>query len=328
MVTEKINGAESKNKSFKKLDIFRELGNVMILVLIVIIMLIVNPRFLSIGNIINISRQMVPVGILAIGAMFVIMSGGLDLSAAFGVSLAAIIFGLFYEKSVNIFIIILITVAAGILMGIFNGLLITRLKMLPFIVTLATMAIFQGLTYLIAGAKLIYIENSFTTFLGSGEIWKIPSSFIFLVFFYFIGYLILNQTRLGTYIIAIGNNEKSSVLAGINIDKYKFIIYAFSGLCTGLAAVLLVSKVQMSVPSIGGLSLLLDAVAATILGGTSLSGGKGTIRGTFVGVLLIVIIGNIINLLSIDANYRDVIKGLVIIAVLLFDRAINIKRGA
>jgi ribose/xylose/arabinose/galactoside ABC-type transport system permease subunit len=328
MVTEKINSVESKNRSFKKLDIFRELGNVMILVLIIIIMLIVNPRFLSIGNIINISRQMVPVGILAIGAMFVIMSGGLDLSAAFGVSLAAIIFGLFYEKPVNIFIIILITVAAGILMGIFNGLLITRLKMLPFIVTLATMAIFQGLTYLIAGAKLIYIENSFTTFLGSGEIWKIPSSFIFLVFFYFIGYLILNQTRLGTYIIAIGNNEKSSVLAGINIDKYKFYIYTFSGLCTGLAAVLLVSKVQMSVPSIGGLPLLLDAVAATILGGTSLSGGKGTIRGTFVGVLLIVIIGNIINLLSIDANYRDVIKGLVIIAVLLFDRAINIKRGA
>jgi ribose/xylose/arabinose/galactoside ABC-type transport system permease subunit len=328
MVTEKINSVESKNRSFKKLDIFRELGNVIILALIVIVMLIVNPRFLSVGNIINLSRQMVPVGILAIGAMFVIMSGGLDLSAAFGVSLAAIIFGLFYEKSVNIFIIILITVAAGILMGIFNGLLITRLKMLPFIVTLATMAIFQGLTYLIAGAKLIYIENSFTTFLGSGEIWKIPSSFIFLVFFYFIGYLILNQTRLGTYIIAIGNNEKSSVLAGINIDKYKFYIYAFSGLCTGLAAVLLVSKVQMSVPSIGGLSLLLDAVAATILGGTSLSGGKGTIRGTFVGVLLIVIIGNIINLLSIDANYRDVIKGLVIIAVLLFDRAINIKRGA
>jgi len=120
----------------------------------------------------------------------------------------------------------------------------------------------------------------------------------------------------------------SNTIPGINIGKYKFYIYAFSGFCTGLAAVLLVSKVQMSVPSIGGLPLLLDAVAATILGGTSLSGGKGTIRGTFVGVLLIVIIGNIINLLSIDANYRDVIKGLVIIAVLLFDRAINIKRTA
>ena len=325
---EKANNTEIKSKRIFKPDILREYGNIFILVLIILVMLIINPRFLSINNIINISRQMVPVGLLAMGAMFVIMSGGLDLSAAFGVSLAAVIFGLVYEKSVNIFIIILITVVTGIVMGIFNGLVITRLKMLPFIVTLATMAIFQGLTYLISGAKLIYVENSFTTFLGSGTLGKIPSSFIFLVFFYFIGYFILNQTKLGTYIIAIGNNEKSSVLAGINIDKYKFYIYAFSGFCTGLAAVFLVSKVQMSVPSIGGLSLLMDAVAATILGGTSLSGGKGTIRGTFIGVLLIVIIGNIINLLSIDANYRDVIKGLVIIVVLLFDRAINIRRSA
>lgn len=328
MTMEKANNTETKRKSIFRPDVLREYGNIFILVLIILVMLVLNPRFLGINNILNISRQMVPVGLLALGAMFVIMSGGLDLSAAFGVSLAAVIFGLVYEKSVNIFIIILITVVAGILMGILNGLVITRLKMLPFIVTLATMAIFQGVTYLVSGAKLIYIENPFITFLGSGTILKIPSSFIFLVFFYFIGYVILNQTKLGTYIIAIGNNEKSSVLAGINIDKYKFYIYAFSGFCTGLTAVLLVSKVQMSVPSIGGLSLLLDAVAATILGGTSLSGGKGTIRGTFVGVLLIVIIGNIINLLSIDANYRDVIKGLVIIAVLLFDRAINIKRAA
>ena len=328
MTMEKANNTETRRKSIFRPDVLREYGNIFILVLIILVMLVLNPRFLSINNIINISRQMVPVGLLAMGAMFVIMSGGLDLSAAFGVSLAAVIFGLVYEKSLNIFIIILITVVAGILMGILNGLFITRLKMLPFIVTLATMAIFQGVTYMVAGAKLIYIENSLMTFLGSGTIFKIPTSFLFLIFFYFIGYIILNQTKLGTYIIAIGNNEKSSVLAGINIGKYKFYIYAFSGFCTGLAAVLLVSKVQMSVPSIGGLPLLLDAVAATILGGTSLSGGRGTIRGTFVGVLLIVIIGNIINLLSIDANYRDVIKGLVIIAVLLFDRAINIKRAA
>jgi ribose/xylose/arabinose/galactoside ABC-type transport system permease subunit len=325
---EKTKDIEIKSRRVFKPEILREYGNIFILVLIILVMLIINPRFLSLNNIINISRQMVPVGLLAMGAMFVIMSGGLDLSAAFGVSLAAVIFGLVYEKPLNIFIIIIITVVAGIVMGIFNGFLITRLKMLPFIVTLATMAIFQGLTYLISGAKLIYVENPFITFLGSGTLGKIPSSFIFLIFFYFIGYIILNQTKLGTYIISIGNNEKSSVLAGINIDKYKFYIYSFSGFCTGLAAVFLVSKVQMSVPSIGGLPLLLDAVAATILGGTSLSGGKGTIRGTFVGVLLIVIIGNIINLLSIDANYRDVIKGLVIIVVLLFDRAINIRRSA
>jgi len=160
-----------KNKELIEwIDILREYGNIFILVLIIVVMLIINPRFLSINNIINISRQMVPVGLLAMGAMFVIMSGGLDLSAAFGVSLAAAIFGFFYEKTFNIFIIILLTIIAGIVMGIFNGLIITRLKMLPFIVTLATMAIFQGLTYSLAGAKLIYIENSFITFLGSATI--------------------------------------------------------------------------------------------------------------------------------------------------------------
>ena len=327
MVIEEVNKNKTK-KSILKFDIFRELGNIIILVLIVLIMFILNPRFLSINNIINISRQMVPIGILAMGAMFVIMSGGLDLSVAYGVSLAAVIFGLVYLQITNIFIVILITILTGIAMGVFNGLVITRLKLIPFIVTLATMAIFQGITYLVAKGQLIYIKNPFITFLGSGSILKIPSSFLFLIFFYFIGYLILNQSKFGTYVIAIGNNEKSTILAGINIEKYKFYLYAFSGFCTGLGAFFLISKVQMSVPSIGGLPMLLDAVAATIIGGTSLSGGKGSIRGTFIGVLLIVIIGNIINLLAIDANYRDVIRGLVIIGVLLLDKIINLKRSA
>jgi ribose transport system permease protein len=306
-----------------RIMLLKDYGNVLLLIIIAVVMSFLNPRFLSLANIINLSKQMVPTGLLALGLMFVIISGGIDLSAGFGVSLSAVLMGVVFLKSKNLWLALLVTIAVGILMGLLNGLIITKLKILPFITTLATMSIFQGLTYIFSFGRLAWVKHPFTRFLGGGTLFAVPFAFIFLAVCLLLGGLILTRLKLGTYAIAIGNNEESAVLAGIDVVRYKIYLYVLSGICTSLCAIILISRLEMTAPTIGGIPLLLDAIAATIIGGTSLMGGKGSIRGTFIGVVIIILIVNTLNLLNIAPNYRDVFKGLVIIAVLFFDRAVN-----
>lgn len=301
----------------------RDYGNILLLVVIAVIMSFMNARFLTATNFINLSKQIVPTGLLSLGLMFVIISGGIDLSAGFGVSLSAVLMGVVYLGTENLWLALLAAVGAGAAMGAANGLIITRLKILPFITTLATMSVFQGLTYIFSFGRLAWVRHPFTKFIGGGTVLHVPFALLLLIAVYLVGALLLNRTRLGTYAIAIGNNEESAILAGINVDRYKLYLYTLTGVCTSLGAVVLISRLEMTAPTIGGISILLDAIAATIIGGTSMMGGKGTVRGTFIGVIIITLIGNALNLLNIDPNYRDVFKGLVIIGVLFFDRGAN-----
>lgn len=317
------NIAVETKRRFNLADFLRDYGNILLLVLIAAIMSVLNPRFLTIGNFINLSKQIVPTGLLAIGMMFVIISGGIDLSAGFGVSLSAVLMGVVYLSTDNLWLALLMAIGVGIAMGIVNGLIITKLKLLPFITTLATMTIFQGLTYIFSFGRLAWVKHPFTKFLGGGTVASVPFAFLLLIVVYLVAGLVLNRTKLGTYAISIGNNEESAVLAGINVNRYKLYLYALAGFCTSLGAIVLISRLEMTAPTIGGVSLLLDAIAATIIGGTSMMGGKGTSRGTFVGVIIIILIGNALNLLNVDPNYRDVFKGLVIIGVLFYDRGTN-----
>jgi len=327
-VAKNLKSVTNNNKSFNEINFLKNYGNILLLVLVAIIMVILNPRFLSLRNILNLSKQIAPTGIMALGAMFIIMSGGIDLSMGFGVSLVAVVLGIVYLNTDSILLAIIVSLITGVLMGVLNGVIITKLKMLPFITTLATMSIFQGLAYLFLFGKMAWVRHPFTVFLGNGNIFGIPFPFIFLLIIYFIGYLILNHFKLGVYTIAIGNNEEGVIFAGVNVDKYKFYLYVLSGVLTSICAILLISRLQMTTPTIGGISILLDAIAATIIGGTALTGGKGSVRGTFIGVIIIILIGNILNLLNIDPNYRDVFKGMVIITVLFFDRAVNARQYA
>ena len=317
------NTAVGTKRRFNLTDFLRDYGNILLLVLIAAIMSVLNPRFLTIGNFINLSKQIVPTGLLAIGQMFVIIAGGIDLSAGFGVSLSAVLMGVVFLGTANLWLALLMAIGAGIVMGILNGLVITRLRLLPFITTLATMTIFQGLTYIFSFGRLAWVRHPFTKFLGGGTVASVPFAFLLLIVVYLVGGLVLNRTKLGTYAIAIGNNEESAVLAGINVDRYKLYLYALAGFCTSLGAIVLISRLEMTAPTIGGISLLLDAIAATIIGGTSMTGGKGTARGTFIGVIIIILIGNALNLLNVNPNYREVFKGLVIIGVLFYDRGTN-----
>ncbi len=317
--------AVHEGKVFSPAKILKRYGNILLLLLVAIVMLFLNPRFMSLVNIVNLSRQIVPTGLLAIGLMFVIITGGIDLSVGFGVSLSAVLMGVVYLRTSHIGVALAATLAVGFLMGLVNGLIITRLRIYPFIATLATMSIFQGLTYVFSFGRLAWVRHPFTQFIGGGTILGVPFAFLFMIAVYLICHGILNWTKLGTYTIAIGDSEASSNLAGINIPRIKVVIYLLAGLCTSLCAIVLISRLGMTAPTIGGTSLLLDGIAATILGGTSLTGGKGSAGGTFIGVIIIVLVGNILNLLNVDPNFRDFFKGAIIIAVLFFDRAVNAR---
>jgi len=317
------------NKSVLKtkiMDFLKNYGNIVILCLVILIMSFLNPRFMSLRNFINLSKQIVGPGILSLGLMFVIISGGIDLSAGFGVSLVSVVFALMYETTSNIIIAIIIAIITGLILGAFNGFIITKLKIVPFVATLSTMLIFQGLTYVLLTGKMAWVRHPFTKILGNGNVFGIPILFLFMITFYIISYIILNYTKIGRYSIAIGSNEEGAILDGISVAKYKFFIYMLSGLFVSITAIIMISRLQLATPTIGGLAILMDAIAATIIGGTSLAGGKGSVVGTFIGVVIIVVIGNIINFLNIDPTYKDFFKGVVIIGVLFFDRVVNAKQ--
>ncbi len=283
---------------------------------------LLNPRFLSITNLVNLSQQIVPMGIVSLGLTFVIITGGTDLSAGWGVSLIGIVTGVLYGVYDNVMIAVMAALLCGLAIGATNGFLVTKVGIPPFVVTLATMSIAEGLTYAVSAGKYIFVQHPFFTALGRGMILGIPINFLILIATYCLGYVILNKTKLGVYTYSIGGNEEGARLAGINIEKWKMVIYIMSGVCMTLAAIITMARISLVTPNIGGPSLLLDSIAAVIIGGTSISGGKGTVHGTFIGVVLMGAIGNTLNLLNVPAVFQDVFKGLVIILALHMEKGI------
>jgi ribose transport system permease protein len=305
---------------------FERYGPLIFLVVFSLVVGLLNPRFLSIDNFKNLSQQIVPMGIVALGLTFIIIAGDIDLSAGWGVSLIATVVGVLFGIYNNVLIALIPALLCGLMLGLINGLLVTKLGIPPFVTTLATMSIAQGLTYAVSTGRYIFVQHPFFVALGRGTILGVPINFLLLIVVYAIGYMILNNTKLGVYTYAIGGNEEGARMAGINIGKWKMILYIMSGICMTLAAIITIARISLVTPNIGGSSLLLDSVAAVILGGTSMSGGKGTLQGTFIGVVLMGAIGNTLNLLNVPAVYQDVFKGLVIILALYLEKGISLVK--
>lgn len=313
-------------KKFNYVDFFSRYGALVLLVVFGTIITILNPKFISVNNLRNIIQQVAPVGIVALGSMFVILTGGIDLSAGVGLALAGVSAGVVFGQTHNVTIMIFTGIGVAILVGFANGLVITRLNIQPFVVTLAMMSVIQGLVYTVSEGKIVFLKGSVVEFIGKGNIAGIPSPFIFLVLVYIAGYIILNKTRLGVYSLAIGGNEEGTRLAGVNLKRTKLYIYTLSGVFVGIGAIVTICRISMVAPNIGN-NVLLDAIASTIIGGTSISGGKGTVQGTFIGVLLIGVMGNALNMLNVPPVFQDAVKGLIIIFALYFDVVVaNRKR--
>jgi ribose transport system permease protein/inositol transport system permease protein len=297
--------------------LLREKNIVFVTIACCLIFYIISPRFLSIDNMSAISRQIVPLGLIALGQFFVVVSANIDLSMGMGAVLWAIVLGVFFGLSGGVAVGIAAVIAGSLLLGYFNGVLVSKLKLPAFIVTLSTLFIATGLSGLIIPkGQQIFLMGDFFKFVGAEKFYGFYWSFLFLVLLFVIAYVVYNHTRIGAYIIAVGNSEENAKLAGINVDAVKTGVFMFSALCSGFAGLILSARMGFVQPGLDGNGLLLDGIAAVIIGGTLILGGRGTVGGTFWGVLFIGVINNSLNLLNVEDVWHQVFKGLVILLAL------------
>lgn len=311
-----------EKKSFLKSN--KNLGTILALLILVVFVTVLNPTFIRPSNLMNLLRQLIVNGFIALGMTFVILTGGIDLSVGSTLALSSAIFAGLLASGINIILAIIIAILLGLALGFVNGILITKGKLAPFIVSLATMTIFRGITLVytdgrpIPGAR----DNFIFAFLGRGRVFGIPFQVILFLIVFIILSLILNKTAFGRKVYAIGGNEKASFVSGINIGKVKTIVYMISGLMSVLSGLVLTSRLNSAQPT-AGTSYEMDAIAAVVLGGCSMSGGQGSLFGTLIGVLILGVLNNGLNLLGVSSFYQQIVKGIVILIAVLIDRKRN-----
>jgi len=308
-------------------DFVARFGIVFILVILIVALTALTPSvrgrqyFLTKTNLLNVALQASINSVIAVGMTFIITSGGIDLSVGSMAGFAGIMTALtLRDYGVGRIGGLLVAVAVGSLCGLFNGVLITRANLQPFIVTLGTMGMFRGLALVASNGRPIYgFSPQFIRTFSGNTLGDLPKPVIVAVVVALCGWFILTQTRFGKYAIAIGGNEETTGLAGIPIKRYKLGIYILGGFLTGVAAALLTARLSSADPTAGS-GYELDAIAATVMGGTSLSGGEGTILGTMVGALIISLVRNGMNILNVQAFWQQFVIGSVIILAALLDQ--------
>lgn len=308
-------------KGFQLSQITQKLGPLLGLAILIIIVSILNPSFLEPLNILNLLRQVSINALIAFGMTFVILTGGIDLSVGSILALSsAFVANMMVSGFDPIFAIIVGCLLGGV-MGMVNGLLITQGKMAPFIATLATMTIFRGLTLVYTNGNPITGLGDSMTFqlFGRGYQFGIPVPAITMIITFAILWVVLHKTSFGRKTYAIGGNEKAAIVSGIKVSRVKIMIYTLAGLMSALAGAILTSRLNSAQPT-AGTSYELDAIAAVVLGGTSLSGGRGRIVGTLIGALIIGTLNNGLNMLGVSSFYQMVVKGIVILIAVLIDR--------
>ncbi|MFC6269683.1 ABC transporter permease [Frigoriflavimonas asaccharolytica] len=301
-------------------------NTIFIFLLLVIFSALISDVFFTETNLSNLLKQVSGIGIVSIAMLLVILTGGIDLSVGSIVALLAVTFAILINVVILPVAIVLI-LAIGFGLGSVSGYLVAYQKMAPFIATLALMTIARGLGF-------IYSKGSPVTFDSDGGVFMsdfannstllVPN--IAIVFFIIVALaaVMLRYNVFGRLIIAMGSNEEASRLSGIRVNKYKFLVYAISGSLAALAAIITASRTNLGSPNMG-VSWELDAIAAVVIGGASLNGGKGTAINTLMGVLILGLIGNILNLLNVPSYPQQVVKGVIIILAVLFQKFENKK---
>ena len=281
---------------------------------------VANENFLSWGNWVNILRQTSINGILAIGMTYVILTKGIDLSVGSVLALGGLVTGSLVTGAAphGAFISMLAGLAVGLVLGAVNGALVARLAVAPFVVTLGMLSVARGLTFIYNdGMPIANLSKDFR-YIGQGMVGEVPVPVIILAITFAIFWFILKFTTFGRYVYAVGGNERSAKTSGISTRWVIFTVYLISGLLSALAGLILAARTTSALPQ-AGVAYELDAIAAVVIGGTSLSGGVGTLSGTLVGALIIGVINNGLDLLGVSSYYQQVIKGTIIVAAVLLD---------
>ena len=305
-----------------------ELTTVIALIILMAVITIINSNFLTANNLLNLLLQVTSNALIAFGMTFVILTGGIDLSVGSILALSSALTAGLLGSGMPVTLAILISLILGCILGMMNGLLISYGKLAPFIVTLATMTIFRGATLVYTNGNPITkgLSDTFLfQFLGQGYIVGIPFPVIIMFIVFIVLYVLLHKTAFGKSVYAIGGNEKAAYISGVKLNKVKIIIYSISSIMASISGLIITSRLSSAQPTAGA-SYEMDAIAAVVLGGTSLSGGKGRILGTLIGALIIGVLNNGLNIIGVSAFWQQVVKGVVILIAVLIDRFKVVKQ--
>jgi inositol transport system permease protein len=310
-----------KLNNIMNVQLMRELGIVIVFIVILAILMILSPNaFARPANLINIFKQASINGILAMGMMFVIISGGIDLSVGSIVALTGVVAASFAHPGEYALIVpIILSLVIGLFIGWLNGVGVAYGKIPPFIVTLGMMTIIRGVALIVSGGAPVFgVTDQFENISGAFLFDRIPLLVVYFIAITIISAYVLTKSVFGRRVYAIGGNETSAAFSGINVQKIRISVFMISGLLAGFAGLLLASRTVSGIPT-AGQSYELDAIAAVIIGGVSMSGGSGRWYGTIIGALLIAVIGNGLDILNVSSHFQLVIKGAIIIIAVLLD---------
>ncbi len=306
----------------KVMKYMSELTTLIALIGLMMVITFINPNFLTANNLLNLLLQVTANGFIAFGMTFVILTGGIDLSVGSILALSSALTAGLIAAGIPVPFAILLAVCMGGIFGMLNGLLVAYGKLAPFIVTLASMTIFRGATLVFTNGNPLTqgLSDSFLfQFLGQGYVVGIPFPVILMFLVFIILYVVLHKIAFGKSVYALGGNEKAAYISGVKLNKVKIIIYTISGIMASISGLIITSRLSSAQPT-AGTSYEMDAIAAVVLGGTSLSGGKGRILGTLIGALIIGVLNNGLNIIGVSAFWQQVVKGVVILIAVLLDR--------
>jgi ribose/xylose/arabinose/galactoside ABC-type transport system permease subunit len=300
-------------------DFVQRFGLTLSFLLLCLVLSLLSDRFLTVGNLVNVLRQSTINGIMAIGMTYVILTEGIDLSVGAVLALSSVVTADLLQRGLSVPLAVTAGLGLGGVLGLSNGLIITKARVPPFVATLGLMTISRGLalTYT-QGRPITGLPESFRA-IGTGALGPIPMPIVIAVAAFLAGYILLTRTRIGEYVYALGNNPTAAHYAGIATDRYITFVYVLAGSLSALAGMILIARLNSAQPT-AGLGFEFDAIAAVVVGGTSFSGGEGGLGGTILGVLVIAVLNNGLNLLNVSSFYQPVVTGVVIALALLLYR--------
>lgn len=312
-------------------QVVQRYGIFIALLLVCVTLAIISENFLSTRNILNVLRQTSINGILAIGMTFVILTRGIDLSVGSVVALAGVVAASFATTSSSgmvpggpypALLAIAVGLGVGMACGGVSGLIVSRFRVPAFVATLGMLSAARGMTLIYSGGRPIPNLTEEFRWIGTGSIWGIPVPIFLLLGTFAMAHFVLTQTRLGRHVYAVGGNPHAAKVSGLPVVRIRFTVYVIAGALAGLAGMLLAARTGSALPQ-AGIAYELDAIAAVVIGGTSLAGGVGRVTGTLIGALLIGVMNNGLDLMGVESYYQQVIKGLLIVAAVMLDQSKN-----
>ena len=304
----------------------RQFGTLLGLVVLCGVLWALTPHFLTVANLLNIAQQTAINAVVAVGMTYVIISGGIDLSVGSIVALAGVTLGWALQEGQPLPLALGIAVLVGAGCGLINGVIVSWGGLPPFIVTLGMMSIARGAALLFTEGRPVSGFDSGFRSLATGHVGPVPAPIVVTIVVYLLAHLVLTRTTFGRYVYAIGGNEEATRLSGVSVRLHKSVVYAVSGLMSAIAAILLTARLNSAQP-IAGMMYELDAIAATVIGGTSLIGGEGSLTGTLIGALIMGVLRNGLNLLGVSSFLQQIVIGAVIIAAVLIDTVLKKQRN-